>query len=118
VKPPASYRVTLITPQGKHTLEVGRDEYIWNAASDAGIELPATCHMGHCLTCAGKLEGKGEVDQLDSRMYFPEDRAAGYVLPCTGRPRSNLRLRTHQADAMRRHRRAHKLPAPLANLLE
>lgn len=113
-----SYRVTLLTPDGNQTIEVSPDEYIWVAAKNAGIDLPATCHMGHCLTCAAKLEGKGDVDQLDSRMYFPEDRAAGFILPCTGRPRSNLRLRTHQADAMRRHRLAHKLPAPLANLLE
>ncbi len=118
MKPAHSYRVTLLTPDGKRTLEVGPNEYIWNAARNAGIELPATCHMGHCLTCAARLEGKGDVDQLDSRMYFAEDRAAGFILPCTGRPRSDLRIRTHQADAMRRNRLAHKLPAPLANLLE
>ncbi len=106
------YRVTLLTPDGELSLWVREDEHIWDAAADAGIKLPAICHQGRCLTCAGRLEGSGEVDQSDSNAYFPQDRAAGYVLLCTGKPRSNLRIRTDQADQMRKHRQALKLPAP------
>ena len=35
-----------------------------------------------------------EVEQSDSLVYFPEDRAADFVLLCAGKPRSPLRLRT------------------------
>jgi ferredoxin len=108
------YRVRLLTPEGERALWVRGDQHIWDAAAEAGIELPAICHQGRCLTCAGKLEGPGEVDQSDSNAYFPQDREAGYVLLCTGCPRSDLRIRTHQADEMRRRRRELKLPAPYA----
>jgi hypothetical protein len=59
-----------------------------------------------------RLEGGGEVDQSDSVTYFPEDREAGFVLLCTGKPRSALRIRTQQASEMRQFRRQKKLPAP------
>jgi len=45
----------------------------------------------------GRFEGPGEVDQSDSVSYYPEDREAGFVLLCTGRPKTSLRIRTHQA---------------------
>ena len=106
------YRVTLLTPEGELSLWVRDDQHLWDAASQAGIQLPAICHQGRCLTCAGHLDRPGEVDQADSSAYFPQDRDAGFVLLCTGRPRSDLRIMTHQAEAMRRHRRALNLPAP------
>jgi ferredoxin len=85
---------------------------MWDAAFAAGITLPAMCHQGYCLTCAAKLEGSGEVDQSDSLVYYPEDRDAGFMLPCTGKPRSDLRIHTHQAKEMRKFRKQRKLIAP------
>ncbi|MBZ5651659.1 MAG: 2Fe-2S iron-sulfur cluster binding domain-containing protein [Acidobacteriia bacterium] len=102
----------LLLPDGERSIEVSRDGHIWDGAFAAGIVLPALCHQGRCLTCAGRLEGSGEVDQSDSVTYFPEDREAGFVLLCTGKPRSALRIRTHQANEMRQFRRQKKLPAP------
>ena len=109
---PTSFEVTLILPDGVRTIPVNEDQHIWDTAWAAGIVLPALCHQGRCLTCAGRLENGGEVDQSDSVSYFPEDRDAGFVLLCTGKPRSALRIRTHQQDAMRAHRREKELPAP------
>lgn len=109
---PATFNVTLITPQGERTMQVSPEEHIWDAAHNAGIILPALCHQGRCLTCAARLVNGGEVDQSDSVSYFSEDRAAGFVLPCTGKARSDLTLRTHQAGEMRTFRRAHNLPSP------
>ena len=111
-EPDRFHRVTLITPEGELALWVREDQHIWDAAADAGIKLPAICHQGRCLTCAGRLDGAGEVDQGDSNAYFPADREAGFILLCTGKPRSELRIVTHQAEAMRKHRRAQNLPAP------
>ncbi|MGE5724326.1 MAG: hypothetical protein ACM34G_04075 [Acidobacteriota bacterium] len=61
---------------------------------------------------AGRLEEPGQVDQSDSDAYFPQDREAGSVLLCTGKPRSSLRIRTHQRQKMRAYRRSLGLPAP------
>jgi len=57
---------------------------------------------------------QGDVDQAAASSYFEEDRAAGFALLCTARPRGELVIETHQQDAMREHRKAHGLPAPYA----
>src|SRR5437016_6639536 len=109
---PTVFRIVLLLPEGEQSIQVSRDSHIWDAAFAAGVVLPALCHQGRCLTCAGRLEGGGEVDQSDSVSYFPADREAGFVLLCTGKPRSALRIRTHQQDQMRQHRREKGLPSP------
>jgi ferredoxin len=106
------FRVLLVMPGGEREIVVSAGQHIWDAALASGIRLPARCHQGRCLTCAARLEGPGCVDQSDSNSYFPQDREAGFVLPCTGKARSNLCLRTHQQDHMRAFRREHGLPAP------
>jgi ferredoxin len=93
-------------------IQVSPNQHIWDAAFAVGITLPALCHQGRCLTCAARLEDGGIVDQSDSVSYYPEDREAGFILPCTGKARSDLTIRTHQAAAMRNHRKQKSLPAP------
>jgi ferredoxin len=105
------FRVVLETAEGTRTIPCAEDEFIWNAASRAGIELPAICHQGRCLTCAARLK-EGQVDQSSASSYFPEDREAGFILPCTAQPRSDLVIETGQQTEMRRHRRSRGLPAP------
>lgn len=102
----------LLPNSESRSIPVKAEEHIWDAAFSAGLELPALCHQGYCLTCAGRLESGGEVDQSDSLEYFPEDREAGYVLLCTGKPRSDLKICTHQAGAMREFRKSKGLLAP------
>lgn len=109
---PEIFKVNLRMPDREATIDVAAHEHIWDAAFAAHIELPALCHQGYCLTCAGVLESPGKVDQSDSLSYFPEDREAGFVLLCTGKPRSNLVIRTHQAGKMREHRKQKGLLAP------
>jgi ferredoxin len=111
------FDVLLRMPTGERTIQVAEDEHIWDAAFRQGLILPALCHQGWCLTCAGRLEA-GEVDQRDSVGFFPQDKDAGFVLLCTGRPLSNLCIRTHQAMAMRKHRLALGLPAPYSTGLK
>jgi ferredoxin len=105
--------VVLLLPDGEErAIRIRSNEHIWDAAFAAGLILPALCHQGYCLTCAGRLENGGAMDQSDSLTYFPEDREAGFVLLCTGKARSPLRIRTHQQQQMRQHRRSAGLPAP------
>jgi ferredoxin len=109
---PRSYRVMLEGPDGMREIAAGAGEHIWDAALGQGIQLPAICHQGFCLTCAGQLLAPGEFDSSDCEQYFPEDRESGYILLCTSKARSDLQVRTHAADEMRRHRVAHRLPSP------
>jgi ferredoxin len=105
------YLVVLETAEGERSFQCGRDEFIWDVAALNGIILPAICHQGRCLTCAGRLLS-GTVDQSNSNSYFPEDEHAGFVLLCTGQPRSDVRILTNQQWVMREHRRKLRLPAP------
>jgi ferredoxin len=105
--------VELDTPEGICVFECPENEHIWDAAASRGITLPAICHQGRCLTCAGRLiDGSVEHDHPDQ--YFPEDAAEGYVLLCCAQPRSDLRVRTHQEWEMRQFRLSKNLPAPYA----
>jgi len=91
------------------TIEVDEDDYVLDAARKAGVWLPADCQQGWCTTCAAALLD-GEVDQSDSRRYYDVDAEAGLILPCTGKPRSDLRIRACQHERMLDHRAAHDLP--------
>jgi ferredoxin len=105
-----AFEVTLETPDGPRVIECRPDEFVWNAAARSGVRLPAICHQGRCLTCAGRLVS-GDVDQSAADAYFPEDRAAGFILLCTARPLSALRIATGEQWEMRRHRQSLGLPA-------
>ena len=109
-----AFDLTLITPYGLRTIRARAVEHIWDEAKAAGINLPAICHQGRCLTCAGKLAEPGEFDPSDAVSYYPQDREAGYILLCTAKARSNLRIRTHMQTEMRAHRKEIGLPAPCA----
>jgi ferredoxin len=67
--------------------------------------------QGWCVTCAAKLL-EGKVDQSASLRYYESDALAGFILPCTARPRSGLKLLTHQKAPFREHRLALGLPVP------
>ena len=106
-----SFRVQLETPDGPYSFRCPEEERIWEAAAERGMILPAICHQGRCLTCAGRLlEGTVEHDHPDE--YFAEDEAAGYILICCAMPRSDVHIRSHQESEMREHRIAAGLPAP------
>ncbi len=108
-----SFRITLETPGGLLSFDCGEEERIWDAAAAHQIVLPAICHQGRCVTCAGRLlAGTVEHDHADA--YFDEDKAEGYALLCCAMPQSDVRIRTHQEWEMREHRIANGLPAPYA----
>jgi len=101
-----------VTPEGRQVeTQAQEDEYLFDAAAAAGLELPHMCLQGWCTNCAARLLA-GKVDQSEARRIFLEDEAAGFVLLCSAFPRSDLRLLTHQKEAMRVYREAHGLPAP------
>lgn len=103
--------MTFVTPAGETTVAAAADEDLLSAAARAGLDLPFTCLQGWCISCAARLE-RGQVDQSQAQRFYPEDRAAGFVLLCSAYPRTNVRLFTHQKEAMRQHRRRLGLPVP------
>jgi ferredoxin len=90
------YTVTLVDPTtGTRTpLQVSDDEYLNDAALEQGVDLPASCSAGACITCAAKIV-KGEVYQ-DQNYLKAHEEAAGFILTCCTSPRSNCEILIHQ----------------------
>jgi len=90
-------------------LEVGEDETILAAARSEGVWLPGDCQQGWCTTCAARLVD-GDLAHPNARRYYDEDREAGFVLPCTAKPRADTTLIVDQYDDFLEFRADHGRP--------
>ena len=115
--PNATWTVTIVVPETASLdvagetfdLDVREDETILAAARSAGVWLPADCQQGWCTTCAARLV-EGEVVHPNARRYYDEDREAGFVLPCTAKPRADTTIVVGQYDEFLDFRAAHDRP--------
>ena len=73
------------------TLEIAEDEYILEAAEEAGLTLPYDCRSGTCTTCIQKCL-EGEIDQDMAFAIGDEELEKGLRLICIGSPLSDVVL--------------------------
>jgi len=93
-----TYDVTIVGPDGaKNTFPCADDEFILDAAEEAGFELPASCRSGACTSCQGRIVS-GEIEHDDQSTLDDAMLAAGYSCTCVAYPASNVELLTHQMD--------------------
>lgn len=77
--------VTIVYRNQPHTLQVPANQFILNAALQAGIQLPYSCRGGRCSTCASRCT-QGEVHMLINDVLTDKDVAEGWVLTCVAYP--------------------------------
>ena len=90
--------ITFHGDNGIESFDCPEEEYILDAAEDAGIALPYSCRAGACCSCAAKIIA-GEVDQSDQSFLDDDQIEAGYVLLC-GLPKTDLVVKPGVEDEL------------------
>ena len=69
-------------------LKVHSDQTIYEAALEAGVQLPIGCNYGGCITCAAKLVA-GKVRQPGASALNRRQSKAGFILLCVAKPKTD-----------------------------
>ncbi|GAB4410316.1 MAG: phenylacetate-CoA oxygenase/reductase subunit PaaK [Bacteroidia bacterium] len=68
-----------------HRIDVAPNQYVLDAALDAGLDPPFACQSGICTTCRGLLR-KGTVAMDETEGLSAAELQAGYILTCQSHP--------------------------------
>ena len=103
---PMSSTIHTITLQpGGESFGADESTTLLHAAEHAGLDLPSSCRNGTCRTCMCQLVS-GEVNyRIRWPGLLPEEKAAGWILPCIAHAQSDLVLRRDRPRIDWRHER-------------
>lgn len=83
------HKVTIKVNGETHEMEVGAVKSILFEGLDKGVDMPFSCQSGLCTACMGKCTS-GKVEMTENSGLTDEEVEEGYVLTCTGHPKSDV----------------------------
>lgn len=92
-----AFTITVQSAEGDATFQCEDDQYILDAAEDAGVDMNYSCRAGACSSCAGKLVS-GTVDQSDQSFLDDDQIAEGFILTCVSYPTSDCVVLADQEE--------------------
>ena len=78
------FKINIEIDQVQKSFNCKSDQTVLEAAADANVELPSSCLVGMCCTCAAFLK-EGSVD-MDAMGLKSELQDQGYFLLCQAYP--------------------------------
>ena len=94
-----AFTITVQSAEGDATFQCEDDQYILDAAEDAGVDMNYSCRAGACSSCAGKLIS-GSVDQSDQSFLDDDQIAEGFILTCVSYPTSDCVVLADQEEKL------------------